>query len=190
MTQKVVHAITGIIRLDKETNWFTKEFLFDISGKWNLGHFTEMGSKSRISYLPLFLDMPPEYQWLLQKEDKSIAMFSECVPLKLPNLTHLLRGGPERCARQRCSLDRQTDTWDSQWMTLAGHKLYFNPTIMEVVAQHWGENVYLELEQHVPPRLHFRKPHFKMFPPKFSKIPQQFIWQKRRCALVAFLCTH
>lgn len=40
--------------------------------------------------------MPPEYQWLLQKEDKSIAMFSERVPLKLPNLTHLLQGGPER----------------------------------------------------------------------------------------------
>lgn len=93
-------------------------------------------------------------------------MFSGRVRLKLPNMTHLLQGGPET---------EQTDTWNSQWMTLAGHKLYFNPTIMEVVAQHSGEKVYLELEQHVPPRLHFRTPRFKMFPPKFSKIPQQFI---------------
>lgn len=44
VTQKVVHAITGIIRLDRGTHLFTKEFLFDILGKWNLGHFTETGS--------------------------------------------------------------------------------------------------------------------------------------------------
>lgn len=94
-------------------------------------------------------------------------MFSERVPLKLPNLTHLVQGGPER---QTAVQPGQTDIWDSQWMTLAGgHKLYFNPTIMEVVAQHWGENVYLQLEQHVPPGLHFRTPHFKMFPPNLAK---------------------